>query len=72
MSPNDSQYLHELGHYKSLCEDLLTELKCALDLLQEIEEKYSIISKKTGELHTTCEALIHEEVRSVTIKHESC
>jgi len=33
-----------------------------LKYLKDVEEKYSTSSRKTGELHSACEGLLHEEV----------
>lgn len=55
-------YLDQLNEYKSLCDNLIAEIDFALKYLKEVEEKYSTSSRKTGELHSACEGLLHEEV----------
>jgi hypothetical protein len=54
-------YLDQLNEYKSLCDNLIAEIDFALKYLKEVEEKYSTSSRKTGELHSACEGLLHEE-----------
>lgn len=59
--------MDQLNEYKSLCDNLIAEIDFALKYLKEVEEKYSTSSRKTGELHSACEGLLHEEVSRILV-----
>lgn len=61
-SSNNRLYLDQLGHHIRNCKDLLQTITQIENLLTEIETQYHIVSKKTDELHQTCEGLVLEEV----------
>jgi hypothetical protein len=58
-------YLEQIRHHLSNCKALGQTITQIEKNLQEIETQYYLVSKKTGELHHTCEGLVLEEVRHI-------
>lgn len=48
--------------YKSYCDSILHEIDGEFAYLKELEDKYDLVAKKTGELHQACEKLVQEQV----------
>ena len=45
---------------------MLEEVGKALEFLQEMKERHSQVSQKTGALHQACEQLVEEQVQTQT------
>lgn len=41
---------------------MMREIQDGLNYLQDLEDKYHLVSKKTGELHQACEFLVQQQV----------
>ncbi len=41
----------------------MQQINKAAHSIQQLEDKYHLVSKKTGELHEACEVLVLEQVR---------
>lgn len=63
-----SSRIESLKLYRDCAEDILSEVNGALNFLQQLENNYNLVSKKTGELHDACEHLVYQQVRSPQIK----
>ena len=56
------EHLSHLQSQRDACQQILNEIKAALDFLEEVQEKYKSVSRKTSGLHEACENLIAEQV----------
>ena len=55
-------YSDQLCEYREQCAAMLSEVTQALELLQEMKQKHSFVSHKTGALHQACEQLMEDQV----------
>ena len=56
-------YCTQLNEYQDKCTAMLSEVEHALEFLQEMRDKHSLVSQKTGALHQACEQLVEEQVQ---------
>ncbi|XP_012943983.2 conserved oligomeric Golgi complex subunit 3 [Aplysia californica] len=56
-----SQYTEELGAYREQCNNVLSEVRSALEYLQQLQVQYVHVSTKTNALHEECEHLLAEQ-----------
>eukprot|EP01114_Cavostelium_apophysatum_P010021 TRINITY_DN2339_c0_g1_i2.p1 TRINITY_DN2339_c0_g1~~TRINITY_DN2339_c0_g1_i2.p1 ORF type:complete len:218 (+),score=49.40 TRINITY_DN2339_c0_g1_i2:249-902(+) len=56
-----SSRIETLKSYRQCCDQIIQEIEEALDFLQQLEDKYNLVAKKTGELHQACEVLVQEQ-----------
>lgn len=47
--------------YRDYCQHILNEVGFAVESLDQLENKYNLVKKKTGELHEACELLVQEQ-----------
>ena len=55
----------QLTEYQDKCTDMLSEIDKAIEFLQEMSDKHTLVSQKTGALHNACEQLVEEQVSNV-------
>jgi len=56
-----NERIETLKSYRDYCNKILDEIESAWNYLQDLENKYNLVAKKTGELHQACEALVQEQ-----------
>ena len=59
-------YSGQLREYREQCAAMLSEVTQALELLQEMKQKHTFVSHKTGALHQACEQLMDGQVGPAT------
>jgi hypothetical protein len=56
-----SSTIETLKIYKDYSSRILSEIDEALRYLENLENNYNLVSKKTSELHDACEVLVHQQ-----------
>lgn len=64
-----SDRIETLKAYRDYCDLILKEIDETTNFLQQLEDKYNLVAKKTGELHQACELLVQEQVMSSFSMH---
>jgi hypothetical protein len=65
MLKNDRKLLN----YCEECKELLSDVSQTLEHLEKLQEQYHFVSNKTKALHTSCEALLQQQVAYYLINH---